>query len=79
MENLKKIIQEELNDLIFRTVEFDEKLISTKTLDSISLVDLIVTIEEHLDINIPTGDVIEDNFETINAMYLYLSNLKTNG
>ena len=78
MEDIKKIIQEELNDLIFRTVEFDEKLISTKTLDSISLVDLIVTIEEHLDISIPTGDIVENNFETINAMYLYLNSLKTN-
>ena len=62
---------------MFTTVDFNEKLISSKTLDSISLIDLIVAIEDHLNITIPTVDVVEKNFDTINAMADYLRVLTT--
>ncbi len=79
MKNMKDFIQKELSNLVFRTVEFDEKIISTKMLDSINLVDLIVSIEEHLEINIPTADVTESNFDTIYLMCEYLEKLSENG
>lgn len=75
---MKEFIQKKISSLVFRTVGFDEKIISSKLLDSISLIDLIVAIEEHLDINIPTGDVIESNFDTIDLMYEYLEKLSKN-
>jgi len=77
MEDLKVFIQNELSELVFKTVSFDEKLISTKTLDSISLIDLIVAIEDHLDISIPTSDVIESNFDSIDLISEYINNLRT--
>ena len=76
MDELRKYIQNELKELIFKTVDFDEPLMSTKVLDSILLVDLIVSIEEYTDITIPTGEVNEDNFETINKMNEYIVSLK---
>ena len=76
MEQLKEFIQNELKELIFRTVDFDEALISTKTLDSIILIDLIVAIEEFADISIPTSDVNEENFETITIMSKFIMSIK---
>jgi acyl carrier protein len=76
MEELKSFIQEEITNLVFRTVEYDEKLLSAKLLDSISLVDLIVAIEDHLDITVPTADVTEENFDSIDIMCTYLDKLQ---
>jgi acyl carrier protein len=76
MEELKSFIQEEITNLVFRTVEYDEKLLSAKLLDSISLVDLIVAIEDHLDITVPTADVTEENFDSIDIMSTYLDKLQ---
>ncbi len=73
---LKEFIQNELKELLFKTVSFEEKLISTRTLDSITLIDLIVAIEDFADITIPTADVNQDNFDTINSMSEYIKSLK---
>jgi len=76
MDELKEFIQNELKELIFKTVDFDEPLISTKVLDSILLVDLIVAIEEFADVSIPAGEVNEEYFETINKISEYIYSLK---
>jgi len=76
MNELKEFIQTELKEIIFRNVDFNEPLLSTKVLDSISLVDLIVAIEEYAGVSVPTGDVTEENFDTIDKISEYISSLK---
>jgi acyl carrier protein len=54
MEELKTIIQEKIAEVAFKRVGFDESLIQSKLLDSITVVDLIVSIEEVLRQSIPS-------------------------
>jgi acyl carrier protein len=69
MTNIKTIIQEEIMKLAFKKVSFDESIIKSKLLDSISTVDLIVSIEERIGKQIPQYLVTEENFDTIDCIY----------
>lgn len=69
MTNIKIIIQEEIMKLAFKKVSFDESIIKSKLLDSISTVDLIVSIEELIGKEIPQHLVNEENFDTIDCIY----------
>lgn len=55
--------------LAFKKVSFDESIIKSKLLDSISTVDLIVSIEELIGKEIPQHLVNEENFDTIDCIY----------
>lgn len=68
MEDLKLFIQEEVSNLAFRKVGFDESLIQSKILDSITVVELIVAIEEKTGKKIPQHLINEDSMDTINQM-----------
>jgi acyl carrier protein len=59
---------EKIKELTFAEVQFDEKIVTTRILDSINLVDLTVSIEEEYGVVIQTGDVIEENVDTINRL-----------
>jgi len=72
LEELKQHIQEEIQSLAFTRVEFDESLIKSKLLDSITVVDLVVAIEEKTGIHVPIAEVTEENFDTIDKMIEYL-------
>lgn len=66
MEDLKLFIQSEIMNLAFKKVAFDEPIISSKLLDSISAVDLLVTIEEKIGKKIPQHLITDENFDSIN-------------
>ena len=68
MEDIKTFIQSEVLLLAFKKVSFDESLMKSKLLDSITLVDLIVSIEEKTGKEIPQYLIVDDNFETINKI-----------
>ncbi len=68
MDGLKIFIQNEIANLVFTKVDFDESLITSKLLDSITLVDLLVSIEEQTGKQIPQYLVNEDNFDTIHKI-----------
>lgn len=68
MEELKQFIQEEVRNLAFVSVGFDDALISSKLLDSITVVDLIVSIEDKTGKQIPQHLIKEENFDTINLI-----------
>lgn len=74
MDQLKEFLKNEIQELIFTDVNFDDSLIESGLLDSITLVDLIVLIEEKYDINVPNSDIKPENFETINLLVSYLEN-----
>ena len=75
MGDIKSFIQEQIEELTFTHVEFDEALISSKLMDSITLVDLMVAIEDETGKKIPANDVTEENFDTIAKIEAYLSTL----
>lgn len=68
MEELKKFIQDEIQGVAFKKVSFDESLIKSRLVDSISMIDIIVSIEEKIGKQIPQHLVTDENFETINDM-----------
>lgn len=68
MEELKKFIQDEIVNVAFKKVNFDESLIHSKLLDSITMVDLIVSIEEKIGKQIPQHLINDDNFDSIDKI-----------
>ena len=54
----------------------DESLISSGILDSLSLLRLIVYIEEQFGLTIEDSEVIPDNFETLNSMNYFINSKK---
>lgn len=50
----------------------DTDLIESKILDSLSLVRLVVFLEDELGTKIPLEDVVPDNFASVGAMASYL-------
>ncbi len=70
---MKEFIIEKIQEIAFSKVEADEFLWSTKILDSITLVELIVEIETEYSIKVPFNEIIEDNFETVSRMIKYIN------
>lgn len=68
MEDLKNFIQEEIFNVAFKKVSFDESLIHSKLLDSITMIDLIVSIEERIGKQIPQHLINDDNFDSIDKI-----------
>ena len=73
MEDLKSFLQKEIENLTFSKVGIDESLINSKLLDSISIVDLAVAIEEKTGIHISGTDINEKNFDSINKIILFIN------
>ena len=68
MEDQKLFIQKEIMNLAFTKVGFDDSLLKTNVLDSITLVDLLVAIEDEYAIKIPQHLINDENMDTINRM-----------
>ena len=54
-------------------IDPDESLISNGTLDSLGLLRLIAFIEEQFDIEVEDGEVVPDNFQSLNVMDAFLA------
>lgn len=72
MQPIKEFLQQKIEELSFSKVTFDEPVISTKVLDSISVVDLLVAIEEHTGIFISNSEYEEEKFDTIERIIEFL-------
>ncbi len=68
MEDIKLFIQKEIMSLAFTKVGYDDSLLKSKLLDSITLVDLLVSIEEEINKQIPQHLIIEENMDSINKI-----------
>lgn len=75
MEEIAEKIQKEIALLAFKNVSRTESLIQSKLLDSISLIDLIMFIEEETGKQIPQHLIIEENFDSIEAILKTLKKL----
>lgn len=61
-----------------KRIDPDESLINTGILDSLTLLQLIAFIEERFDVTVGDGDMIPDNFQTINCLKAFLERKKQN-
>lgn len=75
MEDLKLFIQEEIMNVAFKKVAFDESIIKSRLLDSITLVDLLVTIEEKIGRTIPQHLVNEESMDSIDKIVNTISKI----
>jgi len=75
MEDLKFFIQQEVMNLAFKKVDFDESLVKSKLLDSITVVDLLVSIEEKIGKTIPQHLINEENIDSIDKIIETISNI----
>ncbi|MCB0482051.1 MAG: acyl carrier protein [Flavobacteriales bacterium] len=74
MDTIVQFLKAEIESLTFEEVETNVPLISTKILDSITVVDLAVAIEDEYKIKVPLNEVTEEEFDTIERMAKYIQN-----
>ena len=74
-EDLKLFIQQEIMNIAFVKVGFSDTLLSSNTLDSIAVVDLIVSIEERIGKKIPQHLMLDENFDSIDRIIETLEKL----
>jgi len=75
MDEMKIFIQNEIMNLAFVKVKFDDSLIKSKLLDSIAVVDLLVSIEEETGKKIPQYLINEENMDSINKIICTINNI----
>ena len=68
MDDLRTFIQQEITSLAFKKVSTDESLVKSNLLDSITMVELIVSIEERIGKRFPQHLINDENFETIETI-----------
>ena len=73
MEEIKLFIQDEIMNVAFKKVNFDESLIKSKLLDSITMIDILVSIEEKIGKKIPQHLINNENFDSINKIIEIIS------
>jgi len=56
------------------SIDPNESLIENGVLDSLGLLRLIAFVEEQFGIEVDDGDVIPDNFQSLNVMETFLAN-----
>lgn len=69
---MEDFLIDKIEEIAFSTVTKDEALWSSSILDSITIVELAVEIENEFDIKIPFDQIIEDNFQTVSNMINYI-------
>ncbi len=52
----------------------DQDLVSAGILDSLALLRLVVFIEEKLGLSVADGDIVVDNFKTVNRINSFIEN-----
>lgn len=72
MENIREFLRNEISNIAFAKISDDELIIETKVLDSISMIDLAVSIEQKFGISISNREINEDNFGSINKIAVFV-------
>lgn len=65
-------LKDKIEEIAFSTVEAEESLWQSGVLDSITIVELAVEIENEYSIKIPFDEIIEDHFETVDLLTKYI-------
>jgi acyl carrier protein len=70
---------EKIEELSFTRVGPEDLLWSDKILDSITIVELVVFIESEFGIKVPNSDIVELNFNSVNAIVAYIQRSTASG
>ena len=73
MDKLIEILQS-FNPSI--TVGMEKKIVTDGVIDSVDIVSLISELEDAFGTEIPMEDIVEDNFDTVDAMWAMIQRLK---
>ena len=76
--DIKELIQKEIKSIAFIEVDFDTSLIKSNILDSLTVIDLAIFLEEQTDLNISARDINSENFDSINKIADYLKKMTNN-
>lgn len=69
---MEKFIIDKIEEITFSQVELSDSLWEEKILDSISIVELVVELENEFDVKVPFNEIIIENFETVEKIAAYL-------
>lgn len=69
---IKEFLRSEIEKVAFREVSDTESIAKSRLLDSITLIDLAVAIEDEYKIKIPFTEITEENFDTVDLIAAYL-------
>lgn len=75
---MEDFLIDKVEEISFERVEVNDSLWQEGVLDSITIVELAVEIENEFNIEIPFDEIIEDNFETV-ALIMEFIKSKQNG
>jgi acyl carrier protein len=70
--NIQEFVEEKIEEITFRKVTLDDLLWSENILDSINIIELVVEIENEFGIQIPTSDIVLENFEKLDSIVKYI-------
>ena len=73
---MKEFLIEKIEEISFERVDVDDSLWQSQVLDSITIVELAVELEEEYNIEIPFDEIIEDNFETVSRLIDFINRKK---
>ena len=73
MEKLLEILKTYNSSI---TADLDKKLVTDGIIDSVDIVSLIGEIEDEFDISIPMEDIVEDNFDSLSALWTMVKRLQ---
>ncbi len=72
MEKIIEKIKPLVEEITFKSVESSEALYTSHLIDSMGVVDLAMMLEEEFDIKIDARDIIENNFDSIEKLSVYI-------
>lgn len=72
VEAAKTIIKQEVENVVFRSVNDDDALLDQNILDSVGAVDLAVALEGAFGITIPFVDINKQHFHSVLALLDYV-------
>jgi len=73
---MEEFLISKIEELTFTSVNKEQSLWSSKILDSITIVELVVEIEGEFSISVPFNEIVEENFETVTNMMKYITSKK---
>ncbi len=69
---MEEFLFSKIDEIAFTEVTRDEPLWTSGVLDSITVVELAVEVENEYNINVPFEEIIEDHFETVGRLTIFI-------
>lgn len=73
---MQEFIIDKIEEIAFTRVEPSDSLWQEKVLDSITIVELVVELENEFNVSIPFNEIVEEHFETVERIVAYISSLQ---